>query len=93
MKGNGSITNNFIMYRIVYAVLFQLSISYVYYIMYIHTVYNVLYGVYLLGRRSQKENEELQRKLLKLEKDYLIQNLGKQRQKNHPDILKKISEN
>ena len=58
--------------------------------MYIHTVYNVLYGVYLLGRRSQKENEELQRKLLKLEKDYLIQNLGKQRQKNHPDILKKI---
>ena len=61
--------------------------------MYIHTVYNVLYGVYLLGRRSQKENEELQRKLLKLEKDYLIQNLGKQRQKNHPDILKKNSEN
>ena len=35
------------------------------------------------------DNEELKKKLITLEKDYLMQNLGKQRPKNHPDILKK----
>ena len=35
------------------------------------------------------ENEELKRKLIKREKDYLLQNVGKQRQKNHPGLIKR----